>query len=125
MLNRRDLMKYFGAGAIVMPVVGGIIEQDATARIIQPPTVELASAPLNGQPLDFNEISNVTSITYEMCDGTKRTISGTGYTWGMQGYSARPDDQLQIEIKTYKLTRHNSPPAPIQIGSVTFAGVLL
>lgn len=39
-MNRRDLLKIFGAGAMVAPVVSGVPILEDTARIILPPTVE-------------------------------------------------------------------------------------
>lgn len=39
-MNRRDLLKIFGAGAMVAPVVSGVPILEDTASIILPPTVE-------------------------------------------------------------------------------------
>ena len=41
-MNRRDLLKLFGAGAIVAPVIGGLATNiTAQARIIKQPEIEL------------------------------------------------------------------------------------
>jgi hypothetical protein len=43
-MHRRDLLKLFGVGGLVAPVIGGSPDLRAQARIIEPPKVELVSA---------------------------------------------------------------------------------
>jgi hypothetical protein len=40
-VNRRDLLKLFGAGASAVPLIGGAPVMEAAATIIEPPKVEL------------------------------------------------------------------------------------
>lgn len=74
MFSRRDLMKYFGAGAVIVPIVGGKTEESATAQLIEVPKVrpvELhAEIP---KPLDLRQVKRA-ALSLEMKDGTVRTI---------------------------------------------------
>lgn len=40
MLDRRDLLKFFGAGAVVVPIIGAAPLFDAKARIVRPGELE-------------------------------------------------------------------------------------
>ncbi len=40
-MNRRDLLKFFGVGAVVAPVVGGVALASDHARLIEAPRVEV------------------------------------------------------------------------------------
>ena len=40
MVDRRDFLKFFGAGATVVPLIGGMPHAGAVARLIEPPRVE-------------------------------------------------------------------------------------
>jgi hypothetical protein len=44
-MNRRELLKWFGAGAVAVPVVAGMPKQEAAALIVAPPTIEVPPAP--------------------------------------------------------------------------------
>lgn len=44
-MNRRDILKFFGVGATIAPVLGETAKLDAKALIIEPPKVELIEAP--------------------------------------------------------------------------------
>ncbi len=41
-LNRRDLLKFFGIGATIVPVIGGAVKTELPARLIEVPKVEPA-----------------------------------------------------------------------------------
>lgn len=41
MMDRRDLLKFFGAGAIIAPMVDGKVMREAEALIVEPPKVEI------------------------------------------------------------------------------------
>lgn len=43
-MNRRDLFKYFGAGALIAPVIAGRAEIADTARLIETPRIVEPSA---------------------------------------------------------------------------------
>ncbi len=43
-MNRRDLLKFFGAGTVVAPVVEGVALATDHARLIQPAQVEVVQA---------------------------------------------------------------------------------
>lgn len=44
MINRRELLRFFGAGATISPVVGGEPLLHATARLIEPPKIDIITA---------------------------------------------------------------------------------
>lgn len=74
MFSRRDLMKHFGVGALIVPIVGGKAEESATAQLIEVPKVrpvELhAEIP---KPLDLRQVKRA-ALSLEMKDGTVRTV---------------------------------------------------
>src|SRR5438128_32819 len=43
--DRRSFLKLFGIGAVVAPVVGGVMVQSSQALIVEPPKVEAIEAP--------------------------------------------------------------------------------
>lgn len=45
MIDRRSLLKLFGAGATIAPVLAGVPKIEAQALIVKPPKVELAPEP--------------------------------------------------------------------------------
>ena len=56
-MNRRDLLKFFGAGAAVVPIINGMPSGEV-ARIIEPPKVELA-APAKLMPGDASFMADL------------------------------------------------------------------
>lgn len=74
-MNRRDLLKLFGVGAVVAPVLGDLASPvTAMAKIVEPPKVELIEPKLismNEQAkmlIDQNKIAKV-RVTTEMESG--------------------------------------------------------
>lgn len=45
MFNRRDLLKLFGAGTVIAPVVDGLTSESARATLIEVPKIEIAEPP--------------------------------------------------------------------------------
>jgi hypothetical protein len=39
-MNRRDILKLFGAGAAAVPLVGGVPQMEAVSKLIEPAVVE-------------------------------------------------------------------------------------
>lgn len=48
-MNRRDVLKWFGAGAVVLPAAAS----DVTARLIKPAQVEIIDVPTIVEPFDL------------------------------------------------------------------------
>jgi|ERR1017187_3743076 hypothetical protein len=44
-MERRDFLKYFGIGATVVPVVGGVLVPAVTAKLIEEPKADVQIAP--------------------------------------------------------------------------------
>ncbi len=62
MNNRRDFMKFFGVGAVVAPVIGGLASNiGAQAKILVPPTVEIIAPPklVKCAQLPYDEILTI------------------------------------------------------------------
>lgn len=51
-MNRRDLLKWFGAGAVAVPLVGGMPQLEASALIVAPPQIEVPPPPKFHSPHD-------------------------------------------------------------------------
>lgn len=75
--NRRDLLKFFGIGATVVPVVGGVPKVEAPARLIAEPKVE----PLEVVPADVKVEDFARNIGYQKTHLTvfARTEKGQTY----------------------------------------------
>ena len=43
-MNRRDVLKLFGVGGIVVPIVGGMPMEEARSLIVTPPEIEVPTA---------------------------------------------------------------------------------
>jgi len=70
-MNRRDILKLFGAGATIIPVVAGVVEVTAPATLIETPNVEPVEL---AQTADVEEavrdMHNV-SIVVDIMSGSK------------------------------------------------------
>lgn len=83
MLNRRDLLKKFGIGAAIVPIIGGVPEMEAKASLIEVPRVELArpvitEAPLFLQsPVSYGEF-DITVIVKQRASGQVTTFRNAG-----------------------------------------------
>ena len=74
MNTRRELLKYFGIGTVIVPLVGGAPDVTTPAKLIATP--ELKPVILTeGKPLDLRTVKSVT-VTVECHDGTRRSIQG-------------------------------------------------
>jgi hypothetical protein len=75
-VNRRDLLKLFGAGATIAPVAAsGVPLLETTARLVEPPKVELFDQVPITEPLSFMKamiggrlVSAVTTLTTDTGD---------------------------------------------------------
>jgi hypothetical protein len=65
-MHRRDILKLFGVGATVVPVIGSAPEMSAQARLIEVPKVELVDAPVTG-PMPRNSPHAVTALVILSC----------------------------------------------------------
>lgn len=74
MVNRRELLKRFGIGTIIAPVVAGAADLSLPAKLIEVPQISLAdNFQQSGRVLDLREVRSVT-ITFERNDGTQASI---------------------------------------------------
>jgi hypothetical protein len=119
--GRRDILRIFGAGATVIPIIGGALEPAATARIVEPPKVELVGAPLNGLPLNMIDVQSF-SVTLSMRDGSRRTIQ-SGYIYGNWGlHASGAVDQVKISLNESVFA---SPQSSLPMAEIYGEGVIL
>jgi hypothetical protein len=69
-MNRRDLLKYFGAGSVITPLVAGPV-----VTLVEPPKVELAKDMPRDEPIIMSDV-RAAAVVFEMADGTRRTLRG-------------------------------------------------
>lgn len=81
-MDRRDLLKRFGIGAIIAPIVGGVVERSASAELIEVPKVrpvELFSK--IPAALRLRDVKTA-QLVLEMKDGQTRCIAMRGWPYG-------------------------------------------
>lgn len=75
MMDRRDILKRFGIGAIIVPVIGGAAATTSAVELIEVPKVRpvelFTKIP---EPLALSKIKKVT-LTLEYQDGKTRSIA--------------------------------------------------
>ena len=95
MNSRRDWLKFFGVGAVIVPIIGAKADESMAARLIEPPKikqVELFAA----VPKPINLQYNVAGVTVLLAlkDGTKRRLE-IKYP---QGWGTIEVDASRIEL---------------------------
>lgn len=120
-MDRRDLLKRFGIGAIIAPIVGGVVERSASAELIEIPKVKpvelFSSVP---KPVDLRKVKSA-QIVLEMNDGQTRTISLNRWPWG-EG-KIEVTDRLAARIEFLRV-ENSSPRSEHRIGRVFGDGML-
>ncbi len=78
--SRRDLLKWFGAGTLIAPIVGAA----PVARLIEVPKVELIEPKaLIVKPIRLEDVESFT-VTLQMKDGSSETFrQSAGYRSGV------------------------------------------
>lgn len=90
-MNRRDLLKYFGAGTIITTAaVAGPV-----ARIIEPPKVELVKE--LPDEIDLSQVESI-SVRFNMKDGSARHRKSID-KWAVRG-SVKPGEILDCVFRT-------------------------
>jgi hypothetical protein len=113
MMDRRDLLKRFGIGAIIVPVVGGAAITSHAATLIEVPKVKpvelFASIP---KELNLEDVARVT-ITFTMKDATERII--TIDRPALRG-TIKPTDDLFVDVILTAQNRYSSPELKTKLG---------
>jgi hypothetical protein len=91
--TRRDLLKYFGIGTVIVPMVSGAPDVTTPAKLIEVPEIKPVIL-TEGKTPDLKTVKSVT-ITLECVDGTRRSIQSE-YIHGHG--QLRPTDSLGLEI---------------------------
>lgn len=124
-MDRRDLLKRFGVGAIIAPIIGGVVERSASAELIEVPKVkpvELFSK-IPG-PVDLSDVVSA-QIVLEMGDGQTRTLTLSkwpsfepnvrGANTGKIGVM----DSLAVGIDFFRVSNNSSPQCEYPIGRLS------
>ena len=66
-MNRRDLLKWFGAGAVAVPIIGGMPKPEAAAVIVHAPVIEVPPPPKIHTGAAVNELAEA-FMNLEVCE---------------------------------------------------------
>ncbi len=120
MPTRRELLKYFGAGAVIAPLVAGEVQ----ARLIEPAHVELVKPKYGLKELpaeiSMEDISAV-EMTLVMKDGTTRRATVIPWSWSEGKF---PSLESRASIIITQEVGGNSPSYERKIGAVYGKAVL-
>lgn len=123
--NRRDLLKYFGIGTVIIPVIGGTPETEKPATLIEVPKVEIAEAlpAVTGEDLDLRRVRSA-RLTLGLSDGTSRVLEFfPTFGNGPRSIPAGRDLNIQVNIS---LDGPGSPAFLIDLGAIrSMSGRLL
>lgn len=77
MLDRRNLLKFFGSGALVAPIIGQAADESNAARLIEPARVEGVELFSNiPATIEVQEIKTMT-LVFNMRDGKSHRMNLT------------------------------------------------
>lgn len=75
MNSRRDWLKFFGAGAVIVPIIGAKADESQAAQLIEVPHIKpvelFASIP---KPIDLRRNVTEAVLLVTLRDGTKRRL---------------------------------------------------
>ena len=75
MKSRRDLLKFFGAGALIAPIIGAKADETSIAQLIEPPKVRpvelFREIP---KKLDVRKVTRI-ALIFETTDGERLRIA--------------------------------------------------
>ena len=105
--TRRELLKRFGIGALIAPIVGGVVVPSATAELIEIPKIKPVELHTE-VPKDL-QIGRVVgaSIVLKLSDGTTRVLD-IEHPFVM-GETITPGQQLSATVKIVKYHEGSSP----------------
>lgn len=90
MIDRRGFLQAFGIGAIAVPVIAGVPKFEHTARIIEPPKVELVTPEIPSfsslPPFDAHEV-RMTVTMIDKRDGKRYDFTADSF---ITGYKYKP-----------------------------------
>jgi hypothetical protein len=94
-MDRRDLLKKFGIGVVIAPIIGGIVERDASAQLIEVPKVKpvelFTKIP---EDLNLNDVESA-EIVMKLNSGKSRSIAIN--KWWSSGVIAAKD-QFRVDV---------------------------
>lgn len=69
LIGRRELLRLFGVGATIVPVVRGFASMDSSATLVEIPKVELVQPAMLASPLDLSGAGEI-QVTIRNCSGS-------------------------------------------------------
>lgn len=122
MFSRRQLMKHFGAGALIAPIIGGKPDESVAAQLIEVPRVRQVELHREmPKPLQLSSVVRGT-VRLELEDGTVRTLD-LGSIYG--GGSIAPDCEVSISAELFRVVGDCSPSSEESTGRLYGRGRLL
>ena len=117
-MDRRDLLRKFGIGALIVPIIGGQPEKSAAAQLIEIPKIRpvelVKELPEKIQLADVQ----TAELVLTMQDGTRHSIEFN--TWEAKGFLHPGHVTLEAEVCT--VSQHTSPASFPKTGSLYLSG---
>lgn len=110
MNSRRELLKLFGTGAVIAPIVAGTLIEEAKATIVEPPKVELVEDVFVHIEDGFEtQLIKRVGLALEMADGSTRQFFSTpGHLIGQGTILAGADVNAMISLSTARNHRQQT-----------------
>jgi hypothetical protein len=116
MQSRRDLLKHFGIGTVIVPLVGGAAEITAPAKLIEVPSIEAVKT--LPRSLNLKDLKSVT-VVFEHSDGSVSTFKSDYWVQGY-GKNLKAGSKLSLSI-----VLHAGQSPLVDVGNVYSSGTLL
>lgn len=111
MMDRRDILKRFGIGTIIAPLIGGAVDQSSAATLIEIPKVRpvelFKKIP---EPLDLGKVK-AAQLVFTMEDGTVRTVGINSVYASEQFEIFTPDVLNNLSVEVQFLEKRKSSPS--------------
>lgn len=115
-MNRRDVLKKFGIGTVIVPILGGVTDNSATAQLIEIPHIKPVELFYKiPEPLDLSKVREA-QLMLTMEDGTVRAVSINNLV--ASPHTIAPDTRLSVEVRFGSPKRDTSPYAYYTYGQI-------
>ena len=102
MLNRRDLLKFFGVGSTIVPVISGTPIAEPVAQLIVPATVRQIELPKPVQivePFYSEDVAGAELVLYLHNGQTRKANLRRPYPTSQKRQMLAPDDQVEVHVR--------------------------
>jgi len=108
-MNRRDILKLFGVGAAVVPVVGGVPVSAAQSLIVKPPEIEIPPEPKIVPPFECPAPG-----AYECTLFMRERRTATVYRMECQAFMME-SRMSQVDVTDYSGQFRSYIPGPVDV----------